>query len=1223
MAEWKCIEEQLSGFSCGFTLATLSPDIDAQMGWRQLSPRLPTLLPTPSVISYCGGLQSYHCRLSTLLMLLKSTQIPQKCIRFVEYWREAAACFLPDGSVPLSEIGEKVLSAYSSESISFLNSSYLAFVLEKSEVQKSISHYRLSMLTIEAVALDQPEAITAFEAALTKQPGLWQHSASFLQVILQLSGLQTLHTAALLQPSFGLHPNSYLACISSLLTAHFTSAFSVLLCDALQSHLTPTEQPSTWLPTHLPLLSLLRPYIDQDDKDIYSLIAVSMLRVILDHVTVYMHTFKPIDNCALIGLDEATAGLPDCLLYCVKSLKALGGYSYPQLRKLIKYREACSWLQGWKWPEGREFEGGLKPPNMEMYVKLEHCLEGNGDFAEIAEELRSESGQVTFLLRVMEETYCKFRHSVEVNPKVTHMLNFHREQISTLLGGQLCGLIQLFLSNFPAYSLLHMDSSTSDSRFHLNVQLLYLLITVLCYRACPSPCTSIFFADSTSLSTLFLYGVASHPLYEYLSSVQRDFDQFSSEEWRTEHRGRFAKGSAYRCSDSCDFVYFVGNCAGVMSSGQCPFCGERIGGRNYTLADRAGHQNLTDSEAMAFISSALDKHRISQPAGYLPFGLVSTSHVRHLDPVAHRIMHWCLHGSLYALLAVEVLSDWEVRQTLGVQGCAEAWLRARIEEDWREMEHSLAVADHYYVISAAISMLPALIREHCYLPTTALLRGQFEQAFNSRLVPLVQQPLRAVCCYKEGISAARGGFSPHLEEFPSADMRNYPLHKLFRMRGKRDRQSLEAFLKQGGIISPIVAYYWSKKSAFDQLGTLEPLLALTNYLLSTYSFTLTRSEAFSLPIHKLLACSPQLASLYGSFITAWTLQPPTDLHYLCTPLPCTRYDDQCVLGEFLLDDQELSGGLSLAAAIMQLGELQNCLIQAFDETYGSCPLRETKPIQTLSSADILHCTLDPERAVNSPEYGSGAEVAYDWSALEKQVRSAMEQAVWVDTKQLKMMVYLGEFLSPVSEHSAALIEVRLKVPQQPLSPELSQLLGKREKQELRRLLGLLEQAFLTLLARDCCATAPISTLLEQDCAYPVLTSTPVKCIVALYERLEDLAFPSLRPSFPLTSSPHIPAIAKVIVTNRQLYEGLGEIKTAIRRFLLRCGGSRGVDEAKAASEVIGRGDYWSESVEESRVDAVSSLFKKVAVGELRQLYGAIEEAEKTKKQKKRGGFAAG
>ena len=1187
--------------------------------WTQVHTQM---LPLTSVLCHCGGVQHYYQRLSTLLALFNSTLIPQETVQFVSYWRDAAACFLPNSCADLADIAAKAASFLPSK---FLNPSYLASILQAT---KSTSLYRVFVLTLRAMISDQPDVISTFEAALLHESDLWQHSASFLQDLLQLSGLHSLHIATSLpQPSFGLSLNPYLVLISALVSANFTSPFAVLLSDSLCSLLSSAEKPCTWLPAHLPLVPLLRPYVDKHHKDLCSLIALSILRVLLDKVTIYMHQFTYSDSSksTLAGLNEAVAGLPDCLLYGVKSLKALSGYSYTKLRELIGYREACSWLKGWKWPESRQFDGGLTPPNPEMYIKLANCIEGNGDFGEIVEELRTTSGKLTFMLRIMEETYCKYRETeARINPKVTEMLTTNREEIVELLGSELTSVLHLLMLNFPASPLLHLSS---NSQFHLNVEVLCLLITLLCHRT-PSPCTGVL----EDLQSLYLYGQASHPLYEYLGSVLTNYARFSSEEWRTEHGGRFARGSGYRCSDTCDYVYFVDNCAGVMEIGTCPFCRERIGGRNYTLVDRPGHRNLTDSETLTFILSAMDKHRSSQPAGYTNFGLVSSSHVRNLNPVAHRIMHWCLHGSLYALLAVGGLSEWEVGKQLGVQGCCEAFLRSQVEEDWRELKQSIAVADHYYIISAAISLLPDLIQEHSYLPTTSLLRDQFEQAFNSRLIPLIQQPLRAIREYKETISHVRGGFNAYLEEL-SADMQDYPLHKLFRMRGKRDFQSFEAYFKQNSAASSIVAYYMENKSSFDQLNLLGPLLALTNHLLNTYSFTLTRSEAYSLliskpcPSHYWLPSDPLFASLYCAFTTAWSQYPPQNLHYLCTPLPCRCFDNSTVLGELLLDDQEIGGGLCLAAALTKLGELQNSLIDAFDRSYGSTCPRLVVPVQTLSPAQILHCFLESlllEAGVNSPVYGSGMEVAYDWNILESRVRASLEQAVRVDTSSLHMVKYLGEFLSPLSEHSGVIIDIRKCIPQESLGTKagkIRKMLGKCEMSELRRLLGKLEQAFLTLLASNLSPAIPISAIIEN---VPMLDEIPVNCIVALYEELENVLFPSVLSCLPLSSNPDIAAIAACIVERRDLFAYLGDIQTAVRRCLMRCGGSRGVDESKAAGEVIGRPDYWSEGVEEGRVQAVSRVLMQVKIGEMAQLYTALKEAARMKEQaRRRRQFAAG
>jgi hypothetical protein len=254
------------------------------------------------------------------------------------------------------------------------------------------------------------------------------------------------------------------------------------------------------------------------------------------------------------------------------------------------------------------------------------------------------------------------------------------------------------------------------------------------------------------------------------------------------------------------------------------------------------------------------------------------------------------------------------------------------------------------------------------------------------------------------------------------------------------------------------------------------------------------------------------------------------------------------------------------------------------------------------------------------------EVAYDWSILESRVRDSLEQAVRVDTSSLHMVKYLGEFLSPLSEHSGVIIDIRKRIPQELLGAktgEIRKMLGKCEMSDLRRLLSKLEQAFLTLLGSDLSPIIPISAIIEAE-NVPILDQIPVSCIVALYEELENILFPSLLSSLPLTYNPDIVAIAGCIVESRDLCAYLGDIQTALSRFLMRCGGSRGVDENKAAGEVIGRPDYWSEGVDESRVQAVSRVLMQVKVGEIAQLHKALKEAVKTKEQaRRRRKFAAG
>ena len=46
----------------------------------------------------------------------------------------------------------------------------------------------------------------------------------------------------------------------------------------------------------------------------------------------------------------------------------------------------------------------------------------------------------------------------------------------------------------------------------------------------------------------------------------------------------------YKCD--CGYHYFVGDCGGVMVIGKCPECGKDIGGSNYKLAERTGHEEV-------------------------------------------------------------------------------------------------------------------------------------------------------------------------------------------------------------------------------------------------------------------------------------------------------------------------------------------------------------------------------------------------------------------------------------------------------------------------------------------------------------------------------------------------------------------------------------------------------------------------------------------------------
>jgi len=59
------------------------------------------------------------------------------------------------------------------------------------------------------------------------------------------------------------------------------------------------------------------------------------------------------------------------------------------------------------------------------------------------------------------------------------------------------------------------------------------------------------------------------------------------------------KGGTYKCS--CNYIYIIKGNGVPDSKFKCEWCGEECGGENNNIIERAGHENLSDEEAMTFI----------------------------------------------------------------------------------------------------------------------------------------------------------------------------------------------------------------------------------------------------------------------------------------------------------------------------------------------------------------------------------------------------------------------------------------------------------------------------------------------------------------------------------------------------------------------------------------------------------------------------------------------
>ena len=126
-----------------------------------------------------------------------------------------------------------------------------------------------------------------------------------------------------------------------------------------------------------------------------------------------------------------------------------------------------------------------------------------------------------------------------------------------------------------------------------------------------SPITSLFYSTSGGLhkniadvfNSSFI--VSSHPGYS-TREARYKLQEFSS-----------IKGTkTYKCSNTCDYVYFIEDCGQAMAEYKCPLDGATLGGGDHKLTDRVGHVELTDDQAKTHLQTCIAKYEAQASPGY-------------------------------------------------------------------------------------------------------------------------------------------------------------------------------------------------------------------------------------------------------------------------------------------------------------------------------------------------------------------------------------------------------------------------------------------------------------------------------------------------------------------------------------------------------------------------------------------------------------------------------
>jgi hypothetical protein len=709
------------------------------------------------------------------------------------------------------------------------------------------------------------------------------------------------------------------------------------------------------------------------------------------------------------------------------------------------------------------------------------------------------------------------------NPQGVMKLQGLKPEIRSKLGPVLGGLINLSIDNFPERSLLRIVPEKSESDVHLALALGAFLVTTAAYRSVPSSFTSPFFSDSPAFSSLYPLGVETPPLYSYLQDVATNFTVYSATK-------------TYKCSDECDFIYFIGNCGRPWTVFTCPYCKDPIGGTSHTLIARPGHREISNPEAISMAQTAVARYLSTrQAAGYTELGGIgidaSSTALRGIHPFTYRLLHMLLNLQLHFLGLLDP-SAADSRVQLTTATSAQDCVLKAVREDCNEIMRMLNNPEAYFWLFKLIAGLPAFITSESRLPRTPEEWKSLETKFEEMLVtPFLTNSAEAIQQYKKLLATqAHSNWTPLLEEsVPAA----YPLSELFRVRRKPSEEMLASALSllpdQGAF--PALRVVLRHDEEIKMSRKLIPILNLTNYLMEIFNLKIAREEARRTPISIYAAEDPVLAELLKDFLAAW--EGMGELQYQCHLLDPLPFSAETELIYFLPDAREVGGGTYMAAAIETLAGKQNKLLTALEEVVGSGAVKgrcEAQKVQNRGIFQPVALQSDLATCTTNPAYGLGLDLAFDFSALQTAVLAPLKHCYYLDTSSLQFIQYHLELLNLQGTESGLIATLRDRIGPNEDNTAFSEWLkatmyrehksqGERFGSYLRTLIGELEVLMCVLKSERINRTETFKSVCDRlamakHC--PVLlagldlASTEVRHVVSLYEELEELYFPRMK-----------------------------------------------------------------------------------------------------------------
>lgn len=800
------------------------------------------------------------------------------------------------------------------------------------------------------------------------------------------------------------------------------------------------------------------------------------------------------------------------------------------------------------------------------------------------------------------------------NPQGTARLNRVKPDIQEKLGPVLGGLISLCIDNFSPGSLLRLDPGKSEFDVHLALALGAFLVTTAALHGVPSAFTTPFFSETPAFVSLFPLGVETPPLYSYLQDVAANFTLYSATK-------------TYKCSNTCEYIYFIGNCGRPWTVSACPYCKSPIGGTSHTLIARAGHREISSSDAIALAKVAVAKYlQTGQTPGYTEMGGVgidaSSQALRGIHPFTYRLLHMLLNLQLHFLGLMDpqaAASRVQLTEKQSVQSCVQEAVR----EDCHELLRMLNNPEAYLWLFRLVTDLAGFITKKHELPTTPQERRALELTFEAELVaPYLSNAAASIQHYKRTLATqAHSEWTPLLEE--SVPATGYPLAEFFRVRRRPSEEMLGSALAllpdQGAF--PALRVVLRHEEEIRLCGKLTPVLRLTNYLMETCNLKLAREEARSRRIREYAAEDPVLANLLADFLAAW--EGVGELQYQChlmDPLPLSA-DSELIY--FLPDAREVGGGTYMAAAIETLAGKQNKVLTALEEVVRSGAVKGRCEAQRVPERGVFQPAAlrsDLATCTTNPAYGLGLDLAFDFSTLQTAVIAPLKHCYYLDTSSLKFVQYHLELLSLQGAESGLIATLRDHIGENgdvlSFSEWLKAIMYREQKSKgerlgpyLRELIGELEVLMCVLKPERINRSETIKSACERlavtkHCPKLLggldLASIELRLVVSLYEELEELYFPFMAQYVQTKYKEE----DKTGVVERTVGRVMGEafsgtelpkvedIEKAIMKLIIRCL-SADLRPTDPLSLYLPRPDFWPVDTPSSLIENLQYRFEEL------------------------------